>query len=177
MLPYHLSIPAGNFSVCGYYMIHPEGSSPYCLTATASTNISASIYSLSDAAKAERWVVLKADQAKAIEATGDNAAYRQLANCISALRNLMKVPHHEDVAGADSTFNAKLLLLERDMEGNNLTISEYDNLLDQAKTLEIKFLDEVTPSDIHQPFDLTDYIMNAGFTSDASVGIIQQQER
>ncbi len=168
MLPYHLSIPAGDFSVCGYYMIHPEGSSPYCLTATAGTNISASTYSLNDAARAERWIILKADQAKAIEKVGDNAAYRQLANSVSALRNLMKVPHHEDVAGADSTFNAKLLLLEKNMKEDNLTISEYENLLDQAKTLEIKFLDEVTPSNIHQPFDLTDRITNAGFTSDAS---------
>ena len=80
----------------------------------------------------------------------------------------MKVPHREDVEGADSAFNAKLQALEKDMEGSQVSAAEYDRLQEEAQTAESNFLNDVTPTDIHQPFDLTDYISNAGFTSDAS---------
>lgn len=172
LLPYHLQIALneeGDSAVIGYYFVHPEPTaSPVVLAAANNALTTTATYSLSDASTLQRWIILKEDEAKALEKEGLTVSRAELDSVIAQVRRLEVTPHVENVAGADAGIDSKIESIEENAAASNVTTDNLKAYCDDLRNAALDFLGKVSVSDIEKPFDLTSLILNPDFTADAS---------
>jgi len=152
-------------SIRGYYLITTTATSnPPTLTAMANGKTGSSSWDVANSATTLRWMILTADEAKAVEETAETSASEQLTERLAWLRALLETPHIEDVEGKDATFSAVLDGIEEEAK-NNSSATNLENLIDSANTAALDFLAGVTPSDTLRPFDISYMILDAGMSS------------
>ena len=155
----------GDLKLRGYWIIHPEQSNtPATMTASTNGNVSSASLDLYDRASQQRWVFLTADQIDEFESGTADAAKDELLAYISQLKKLKRVPHTEDVEGADDTMADQIAELESGAR-TATTAAEVNELLDDARACGVEFLSSVSPSDVTKPFDLTFMVKNAAISS------------
>lgn len=154
----------------GYYIIHPESSSnPPVLAATANGVTAVASFQIERSATKQRWLILTADEALAIEEGNLGVAKKELADYLANLRKLAETPHTEDVADANATFTSALNTIDAAVPAI-ASPTEASQLMQQAKTACMDFLKSVTATDKAQPFDLTFMLQNPDFANDATTG-------
>ncbi|MBR0201718.1 MAG: T9SS type A sorting domain-containing protein [Bacteroidaceae bacterium] len=155
----------GDMKLRGYWIIHPEQSNtPSTMTASTYGNVTSASLDLYDRASQQRWVFLTADQLDEFESGTVDAAKDELLAYINQLKKLKRVPHTEDVEGADDTMADQIAALESGAR-TATTATEVNGLLDDARACGVEFLSSVSPSDITKPFDLTFMVKNAAISS------------
>ncbi len=154
----------------GYYFIHPESSAtPPTLTASASSNTTSQGFNIAKSATEQRWIILTADEVKAIENASLKVSKQELTDLLKELKALTAVPHYENEEGVDNTFNSQISAIEA--AGNASTsVTEINDLIEQAKNESVAFLSGVGVKDESKPFDLTYMLVNPTFDSDATTG-------
>lgn len=154
----------------GYYIIHPESSAnPHLLVANASGKTGVGTFNIAATATTQRWLILTADEAQAFETMAVNHSKKELTDLTGQIRKLAEVPHTEDVEGADQSLLTALD--DIDAEGAATTsTSVLATLLTQARMTGMAFLENVSATDISQPFNLTFMVENPDFKSDSKAG-------
>lgn len=151
----------------GYWIIHPEHKlNPTTLVAAAKGGVSTAAFNLTDAASAQRWFMLTAEEVADFDKAAIEGFMGQLDDAIEHIKGMVAVPHTEDVEGTDAAVNAVVAELEAKRE-QSLTTGDVAALLEQADEALFAFLANATPADVEQPFDLTYMIENAAI-DDAS---------
>jgi len=155
----------------GYYIIHPQSgtATPSLLNAIANNKTGTANFNIAKKATTQRWLILTGEQAQAFEANSIKYSKKELTDLIAAMRKLAATPHTEVVEGTDETFNTQLNTCEA--QGNvSTSVSELASLITQAREAGMTFLNNVSASDMDNPFDLTFMLQNPDFVTDATTG-------
>jgi len=162
-----VDVSLGNEMKRGYWIIHPEENwTPKCMTANSNGGASGKAFDITDAAKAQRWLILKANELNAIESSALSQLKQQISTALEQVKPLAAVPHEELKAGTDESFISTLNQIDSTLE-NSVNITELSTLTADAKQAAYQFLCNVTPTDASKPFVLTHMITNGNFdTSD-----------
>ncbi|MCF0208630.1 MAG: hypothetical protein HUK07_04200, partial [Bacteroidaceae bacterium] len=140
----------------GYWLLNPELSNakPYCLEASSNGSVSAMQYSNLDATKRQRWLILNADQAKAMENSGLVAA-RDAFDQVNVVANeLPFTPHACITPDADDVYEASLAKIQANLEATT-SPTEVNNLTTELRTAMMNYLANIYVTDLNNPFDLT----------------------
>ena len=152
-------VNVGGVKVRGFWLIHPEnGPSPSTLTAT-STGISSVALNLYDSGSDQRWIFLTADEVASFEQGVKKSLQTDLKDFIAQIRKLEKVPHTEDVEGADQSLESTLRTIEV-ASATATTMNEVKPLITDAREAAMTYLSQVTPVSPSTPFDLTFMVNN-----------------
>ena len=153
----------------GYWIIAPSTSSanPPAMTAATDGSVKAQAFDLGNTAKQQRWLILSADQAKAMEDSGTQAS-RELFNKNKAfVEQIISTPHWELVEGTDNSINETVAQLTA--QCNEATSSaEISTLAEQILEAGKNYLLTVEAKETEHPFDLTVFLANPNFDIDAS---------
>ena len=150
----------GGVKVRGYWLIHPESSNtPATLTAT-SNGISSVAVNLYDSGSDQRWIFLTADEMEQFDQGTKKALQTDLKDFIAQIRKLERVPHTEDVEGADASLESTLKSIESASTAA-VSASDVKPLVIEAREAAMTYLSQVTPVNVDTPFDLTFMIDNA----------------
>lgn len=151
----------------GYWLLHPDNSSanPPALTAASNQAVSIASFSLENTATNQRWVILTADEAVAMDDAGLLAARADYLKNKAIVEDWFATGHSELETEADQRLTEKLN--EFQTVYNQSTVADEiavlaDSVLQQGKD----WLGRVCVSDTLTPFNLTALITNAGFDSD-----------
>jgi len=139
-----------------YHIIDPNdwSQTPNCLTATSGNNVTSNAFSPTNAATAQRWIIMEVDDLSAIE-----QGYADiLTDLITKIRAMMTTNHTEVVDGADAELNAQLNAIEA--EKDNASVSRLIQLYDEAWNDAKTFLKHTKPATY---YDISFLIENAGF--------------
>ena len=154
----------------GYYIIHPESSAnPPVLNATANGKTAVAQWNIAKSAKAQRWLILTAEEAANFDNGNLDLARAELSALLAQIRQLAQVPHTEDVTGADRSLTNTL----NDIEAQSALCTkgtEVSALVAQARSAAVVFLSSVSATEATQPFDLTFMLENPDFDNDATTG-------
>jgi len=149
----------------GYWIIHPESNwTPKCLTGTSTGGVSSQNFNIANTAQAQRWMILTAEEAGGFESSALEVLKEEVRDLVKDIKPLKDVPHTENNEGADEAFNSTLNNIEELLESATEagSISQLTNDAEQAV---YQFLNNTTPIEITQPFDITYKIQNAGMDS------------
>lgn len=154
----------------GYYIIHPESSAtPPTLIANNNGMTGTTAWNISNTATTQRWLILTAEEAAALE-NGDIAlALNELQEVLARIRNLAETPHQEMEEGVDERLSQQLAAIEEAAKTCTKG-SEVELLIQQARKEGMDFLSKVAATDIEQPFDLTFMLTNPDFDNDVTTG-------
>lgn len=153
----------------GYWIIHPTSNwTPPCLQANVNGATGAVTFNIANSAETQRWLIMTLDQTRAAETKAIAKAKTQAQDLLKQVKELISVPHTENVAGTDQTITGTVSSLETRIE-NATTIAELNAIISEARTATIQFLENVTATDVQQPFDLT-YMMNNASLTDGTEG-------
>ena len=148
-------VNVGGMKMRGFWLIHPENSnSPHSLTAAANGKISAVAVNLYDSGDNQRWIFLNADDVADFDEGTKKAIQTDLKNLLAQIRKLEKVPHTEDVDGADENLESTLKDIEA-KSADAANTAEVRPLVEEARSAAMEFLANVTPESPDKPFDLT----------------------
>lgn len=158
-------IGTGKNAKRGYWIIRPDNTwTPKTLTATNTGGISGKGFEITNAAKEQRWLILKADELNGMETAALDQLKQKIAVKVQEVKPLLDIPHQELVEGTDDTFAKVIHATESALENGSST-TELSSLTDDIKQATYHFLCNVTPTDAKRPFDLTFMITNPGFDS------------
>lgn len=152
---------ANRINVRGYWLVKPQHSlNPSCLSAAAEGKVTSSTFDLSDEAHSQRWVFLTKDEISKFEEAANSAYMVELDEWVERIESFINTPHAEKTEGADASLEATLALL-KEKQTQSISVVEIDSCITVAKEKLIEFLPNVTPTDVHRPFDITYMIANA----------------
>ncbi|MBR1932505.1 MAG: hypothetical protein IJ841_02340 [Prevotella sp.] len=147
----------------GYWIISPEANwEPKCLQAYPTGRASAATFDISNAAEAQRWLIMTGEEMKAANDQAIASLQKEAADVLKRLKAMADVPHSEETAGADAAFAASLGELETRV-AQAASPLELIALMDEAQAAGLEFLKGVSPTNAGRPFDLTYLITNPGF--------------
>jgi hypothetical protein len=154
----------------GYYIIHPEKSAnPFTLIANANGKTGTTAWNIAKSATMQRWLILTAEEAESFENGNLDVSLAELKKVLAQIRLLAQTPHTEVVEGTDESLAQALAAIEE--EAKTCTKGkEVDVLTEQARMESMKFLSNVSASDVEHPFDLTFMLNNPDFDNDATTG-------
>lgn len=154
-------VNVGGIKVRGYWLIHPENAeTPPTMTANTNGNISSVSLNLYDSGTSQRWIFLNEDEVAEFEQGTKKAIQTDLKNLIAQIRKLKRVPHIEDVEGADESLENTLKGIES-VSTAATTANEVRPLVEEARAAAMTFLGNVTPENVDNPFDITFMVDNA----------------
>lgn len=149
----------------GYWVIHPTDNwTPPCMTAAANGTVSASTFNIANSADTQRWLILSAAEAKETETASMAGLKEVVKRSLDELRTLAAVPHTEDEAGTDAALQSEMERIEN-LIATATSPSQLLALPDDVKRATMAFLQNVTPSDMTHPFNLTSMLVNPGMDS------------
>ena len=147
--------------VRGYWLVKPQHSlNPPCMTATEGGKVAATPFDLTDEARAQRWVFLSEEEIEAFERAAASDAMAELGEWVSRVEEFIGTPHTEEVEGTDAALEEVLGRL-KEQQAQALSAAEAAACIAAAKEAILDFLPNVTPTDVHRPFDITYMIANA----------------
>lgn len=153
----------------GYWIIHPTSNwTPPCLQANANGATGAVTFNIANSAVAQRWLIMTMDETRAAEVKAIAKAKAQAQDLLKKIKELMAVPHTENVAGTDQGINNTVSTLEARINTASTT-TELNAIISEARTATTQFLENVTATDREKPFDLT-YMMNNASLTDGTEG-------
>ena len=149
----------------GYWIIHPSGNwTPSCLQAEANGSTKAAVFNIANAATAQRWLILEAEELRTLSNNMLAEMKKQVNQKLEQVKALAEVPHAEDEAGTDNAFNNALSSIGQRLNNAGST-TDLQTLLDELDQVAFDFLAHATPTDMSQPFDLTYLITNPDMQS------------
>ena len=149
----------------GYWIIHPENKqNPTCMTVSVRGLTTTGTFDLSNDAVKQRWLIVTANELKSLEEASQKAAKNNLDEAIKQLKELMQVPHIENIPGTDEAISTFITDIE-EKELDKMSAGEIGILATAANDSCFSFLSKVSPADSATPFDLTHLIKNAGMDS------------
>ena len=144
----------------GYWIIHPTTNwTPPCLQANANGATAGATFNISNAATAQRWLILTQDQATSLTTELLTKMRAATLEKYDQVKSLADVPHTEDVNGVDETFSNALTDLYQRISAATSPI-ELQAIADELNQAAFDFLANVTPSDMEHPFELTYMLQN-----------------
>jgi len=151
----------------GYWIIHPENQSltPACLTAYSNSYVMTQQLNLADNMQAQRWLILTADEAKALDNSAAIAAKDQFNVNKKMVDAWLQTPYKELTSGAATTLNATIADLDAKCAAST-TPSEIQEYAEELLTAGKTFLANVIIADKEKPFDLTSMLVNPTFADD-----------
>ena len=158
-------VDVGGTNHRGYWLIHPTGNwTPSCLQADANGSVTAAVFSISNAATSQRWLILNAEELATLSDNMLAEMKGQVAKKLEQVKALADVPHSEDEAGTDTTFDNALNNIGQQLTSAGST-TDLQTLLDELDKAAFDFLANATPTDMSRPFDLTYLIANPDMQS------------
>lgn len=149
----------------GYWIIHPESNwTPHCLQANANGATASATFNIANSAVTQRWLIMTLSEMQATEAKAVANMKKQADDVLKQIKALQAVPHVEDIEGIDEVTATSIQGLEARIEAAAST-SELLAIIAEAQQTANGFLQNVTPSDAAQPFDLTYMVSNPALTS------------
>lgn len=149
----------------GYWMFTPG--SGQCLTAANNGLTTTSTFNLANNQTKQRWVILTAQQASAMEDSGLTTVRNQVLNEQQQWAAMMAVPHTELTEDADQTFSNVLSQVESQV-ASATSIAELNELSSTLATAGKTFLSGVCASSREQLFDLSFLLVNPDFSNGAT---------
>ena len=154
----------------GYYFIHPESSAnPPVLVANANGKTTNGSFNIAKSATTQRWLILSAEEAQQFEASTLDISKKELNNLLAEYKKLAQTPHTEEAEGVDEAFQTTLAGIEAKSDAATNPI-QVEELLAEAREAAMSFLENVSATDIEQPFNLTFMLQNPDFDKDATTG-------
>ena len=160
-----ISVGSGTLSQRGYWIIHPTGNwSPVALNATSNGGVNTATFSIANSSTTQRWLILAASQLDSFDNAAVGGIKSKAKDILSMLKKLMATPHTEDVAGTDEAANKAIASIEN-LIANASDAAAVSLLISDANNATLSFLENATPSDLSQPFDLTEWLENPDMAS------------
>lgn len=158
-----VDIGTGNNAKRGYWIISPDNTwTPKTLTATNTGSVSGTKFDITNGAKAQRWLILKADELSNLETTAIEELKQQIYANLQKVRTFLDVPHQELKEGTDENFTKTIQTIDSIIT-NSTNVTELSSLTEDIRQATYQFLCNVTPTDAKHPFDLTFMMTNPGF--------------
>lgn len=155
------------FEKQGFWVIVPQNkNTPPCLQANTNGGTTTASFNLENAATNQRWLFLSSKELEEFDKNGKEAYSEKLNNLFGDIKALLEVPHKEKAVNADATLSATLESIEQKALTAETT-SEFQALYDEAKAASMTFLNNVTPTNVTQPFNITYMIENSNFDDDS----------
>ena len=152
-------------NVRGYWILRASGNWANAMTATGNGKLTLANFDIAADAAAQHWVILTAEDTKAIEEASRGSVLSELKELIKNLRNMAKTSHVEDVAGADETLEAALVSAEAVAGDAQATVEILRDTYKTTRQAGMDFLGAVTPTSVDKPFDITFFITDAAITT------------
>ena len=152
-------------NVRGYWILRANGNWANAMTATGGGKLTLANFDLDANAAAQHWVILTAEDTKAIEEASRGSVLSELNTLIKNLRTMAKTAHVEDVAGADAALEAALTSAEVVASNAKSTVETLRAEYKSVRQAGIDFLASVTPASVEKPFDITFFIADAAITT------------
>ena len=144
----------------GYWIIHPTNSwTPSCLQANANGNTGQATFNLANSADTQRWLIETIAEARASEVQAVEQMKKQVEAALSQVKTLAAVPHTCEVTTTDETLLAALSSIESRMAVST-SASELSAMVEEARLAGADFLQQATPTNASNPFDLTYLLVN-----------------
>ena len=144
----------------GYWIIHPTNSwTPSCLQANANGNTGQATFNLANSAETQRWLIETIAEARASEVQAVEQMKKQVEEALSQVKTLAAVPHTCEVTTTDETLLAALSSIESRMAVST-SASELSAMVEEARLAGADFLQQATPTNASNPFDLTYLLVN-----------------
>ncbi len=149
----------------GYWIIHPTADNwtPACLQANINGATSGASFNIANSAENQRWLIMTMSEAEAAEATAVKTMKNTANDMLAKIKALTTVPHQEDTEGIDQKTTSAIATIEAGLSEAN-TVSAVTALIAEAQLAGNEFLQNATPKDARQPFDLTYMVENPGLT-------------
>lgn len=149
----HLTLAGGNFNNTSKYY-----------------NVTTSSYDASNAAKAQRWVLLKGDDAIAYDQGAVTTQMDKLNILLDNVKKTVATPHISKIEEkATEDIDNTIQSLINDIETNKqsyATPTEVSNAKSSLTAALLNFLADATPAELAQPFDLTFMLVNPDIDKD-----------
>ena len=125
----------------GYWIIHPTSNwTPPCLQANANGATGAVTFNIANSAETQRWLIMTMDETRAAEVKAIAKAKAQAQDLLKKIKELMAVPHTENVAGTDQGINNTVSTLEARINTASTT-AELNAIISEARTATTQFLE------------------------------------
>lgn len=152
---------ANKVNVRGYWLVKPQHSlTPSCLSASAEGKVTSAIFDFTDEAHDQRWVFLTAGEIETFEKAANSAYMKELDEWVERVEAFIHTPHTEKVEGADAVLEAALSVL-KEKQSQMLSTADIAACIADARKSLVEYLPNVTPTDVHRPFNITYMITNA----------------
>lgn len=163
----------GISSVRGYWIIRPDNASsnPDCVSASALGSVTTAAFNLSNAAKAQRWLIMTAAEAMQFEQEGLTAARNEFRVLRQHVEALSSVPHRLVRANADEVLSSTIDSLSLISE-SSAVISDITSLSDALIRAARVYLTGVCVTSAEQLFDLTFLLANPSFDDNTTGWIV-----
>ena len=156
-----------------YWLIHPTNNwTPTCMQANANGAVGTATFNLANAATAQRWLILTAEEMTLQEQNAVSTLRQQMADLLAPIKALLDVPHVELTPGTDDTFRATLAELEQRLAPSSIagdfespTPADILSVEADAYAAAFTFLCNAKPTNTDQPFNLSYMIQNPGMDS------------
>lgn len=151
----HNAMEGGNYSTTGkYYSVNTKA------------------YNAANSATAQRWVLLKADEALAYDRGAVATQLDELKKLVEVIKKNLAIPHQanseeEDTETIDNALQSVITTIETQMETYS-TPTEVNAAIQTLTDASMDFLGNVSVTFVAQPFDLTYFLTNPGFDSDCN---------
>ncbi len=153
----------------GYWMLHPDNGSatPPALTASSNGSVTVSNFDISNTAVQQRWVILTASEAADMENAGLMTARSTYNVNRTRVDGLFATPHYQIEKGADEALTQQLEKYQA-LFADSATPADISAYADSVLQAGKDWLGRVCVTDTTQPFDLTPFLTNPDFKTDAS---------
>lgn len=152
-------------NVRGYWILRASGNWANAMTATGGGKLTLANFDIAADAAAQHWVILTAEDTKAIEEASRGSVLSELNTLIKNLRTMAKTSHTEEVAGTDATLEAALASAEAVASSKAATVETLRAAYKTLRQAGMDFLDSATPTSVENPFDITFFIADAAITT------------
>ena len=154
-----------------YWVMQPNKYSSQAMEAT-SNGVTGTTVNLTNGATRQQWIFLTSDELASMDQIAMSAMKTDLTTWLDRAKALMDVPHRasspeSSLEETDAPLQQLLSSIDADMDNYDSPIqfTEASTTLQDAI---IQFLDNATPENFGQPFDLTFLIQNPGFDKNAT---------
>lgn len=144
-----------------------NSASPLSLAASSNTAVAAQARNFSNAATNQRWVILTADDAQAIEKNTLSALAEDFGKMRQVAESMLATPHIDVTAGTTKVLTDTIAALQRKVDAavkaTEIT-SATTSMFNEIK----KFMRGACVKDLEKPFSLTALLTNPAFATDKS---------
>lgn len=148
-------------NVRGYWLIQPVHTlTPPCLSAAVNGKVTSAAFNLTDAASAQRWVFMEANEVEKFEKASNSSFMGELDIWIARVDTMLAVPHTASEEGVDAALKEVADKL-KEISAQSPSTADVAASVEMARTALHTYLSKVTPNEVEHPFDITYMMTNA----------------